>query len=251
MFKNITMKTLIISIVTISTGIGILLLCILAYNNQNKVLEEKINDNMSTYLDAQVNAVEEFVEKSELDLKLFSKNKIVEELILENSADTSALPEFNDPEYNTTAYYRDNYKSFNDAQNYTMEFYNSLSNWEGLYIGNMDTRILAYSVPPVIGKVLRPEESRRKQLIDVMNSNLSGVYNAGIIVSPGTGKLCLSMYSPVLKDGKMIGYVGGGVFHTELEKILNSFPLNGVSNSRFYMINTETRITYTDTTVSE
>ena len=44
MFKNITMKTLIISIVTISTGIGILLLCILAYNNQNKVLEEKINE---------------------------------------------------------------------------------------------------------------------------------------------------------------------------------------------------------------
>ena len=57
---------------------------------------------------------------------------------------------------------------------------------------------------------------------ELKKAGLGGVYNAGIIVSPGTGKLCLSMYSPVSFDseGNPIGYVGAGVFNTELEKVL-------------------------------
>ena len=120
-----------------------------------------------------------------------------------------------------------------------------------MYIGNFETRILAYSVPPVIGKVLRAEPERVQQLMDSMKANPDGVYNAGIIVSPGTGKLCLSMYYPVYQDGEMIGYVGAGVFHYDLENLLTSFKLQGVKNSNFYMINTETGITFTDTEVTE
>lgn len=50
----------------------------------------------------------------------------------------------------------------------------------------------------------------------------TGIYNLGIIVSPGTGKLCLSMYVPVFDtDGKTpIGYVGAGVFNDQLDTIL-------------------------------
>ena len=59
--KNFKMKTVIISIVSISTAIGIFILCLLAYINSNQILRQKINENMSTYLDAQVNSVEEFV----------------------------------------------------------------------------------------------------------------------------------------------------------------------------------------------
>ncbi len=254
--SNLKMKTLILSIVAISAGIGIFLLCVLAYGNQNRALKEKINDNMSTYLDAQIKAVEEFVNRSELELKLFAKNSIVTDVIGDDASDASAnpgreLPAFNDETYNTVAYYTDNYAHYTAAQAYTMTYYNSLTNWEGLYIGNLDTRILTYSVPPVIGKVLREDPARKQQLIDAMEADPEGVYNAGIIVSPGTGQLCLSMYAPVLKDGKMIGYVGAGVFHTELETLLKGFPLNGVNESEFYMINTDTKITYTDTGVTE
>lgn len=254
--KNLKMKTVIISIVAISAAIGIAVLCLLAYINLNSVLQDKINENMSTYLDSQINSVIHFVEESEQKLQLYSKNHVVEDLILDDANDalrnpTRSLPEFTDPDYNTVAYYEDYYEHYEDAQQYTMDYYNSLDNWEGLYIGNLDTRILSYSVPPVIGKVLRPDEAPRKQLIDTLNANPNEVYNAGIIVSPGTGKLCLSMYSPVVKDDKVIGYVGAGVFHTDLEELLKSFQLSGVNNSHFYMINTDTRITYTDTEVTE
>ncbi len=253
--RKFTMKTLIISMISLTSAIGIALLCILAAVNTNSMLNDQINNNMSTYLDAQVNSVTEFVSNAEQRLQLFSQNIVVEQLILDDAEDARQnpgreLPMFNDESYNTSAYYTDNYPHYGAAQSYTMNYYNHLDNWEGLYIGNLDTRILSYSVPPVIGKVLREDPDRRQQLLDAMNSNLEGVYNAGIIVSPGTGQLCLSMYSPVVKDGKMIGYVGGGVFHTELEDLLTGFTLDGVESSHFYMLNVETGVTFTDTEAS-
>ena len=69
-FKNVKMKTLIIAIVAVSSAIGIILLCSLAFYNSNKILRDKINDNMSTYLDAQVSSVEEFVLVSEEKLNI-------------------------------------------------------------------------------------------------------------------------------------------------------------------------------------
>ena len=254
--KNFKMKTVIISIVAVSTAIGIFLLCSLALFNSNRILRDKINENMSTYLDSQANSVEEFVKTAENKLVLYSKNPIVTDVILDDAADMAKnpnreLPLFTDETYNTTAYYIDNYPHYEAAQAYTLDYYGGLDNWEGLYIGNFETRILAYSVPPVIGKVLRPDEDRRDQLINQLKDHPDEVYNAGIIVSPGTGLLCLSMYSPVKKDGQVIGYVGAGVFHYDLENLLTGFKLEGVEDSNFYMINTETGITYTDTEVTE
>nr|MCR5684594.1 hypothetical protein [Lachnospiraceae bacterium] len=254
--KNFSMRSVIITIVTISSLIGIAILCILASSNTNKTVEGKIGESMATYLDSQVNSVEEFVKNSEQKLMLFSKSPEVKQLLLEDIAGDEAdhgrvIPEFNDPEYNTYAYFSDNYSSFATAQQYTLDYYNTLDNWEGLYICNLDTRVLTYSAPPVIGRVLRPAPDSRNQLLGNMKANTDEVYNAGIILSPGSGKLCLSMYCPVMDDGRMIGYVGAGVFHFDLENLLTSFELNGVEDYDFYMINTGSFVTYTDTSLSE
>ena len=71
----------------------------------------------------------------------------------------------------------------------------------------------------------------------------NGLYDAGIIVSPSSGELILSMYCPVFDtDGKTIlGYVGGGPFVEELEKQL--YDLKSENDTlRYYMINTETNM---------
>ncbi|MCR4748487.1 MAG: hypothetical protein K5877_01595 [Lachnospiraceae bacterium] len=118
--RNLKMRTVTISIVAISTAIGIFLLCSLALKSLNNILRDKINDNMSTYLDAQVDSVEKFVVESELKLKLFSKSDQVKALILEDKADLDKNPQRTLPEptdeYNTTAYYTDNYKNFISTQ---------------------------------------------------------------------------------------------------------------------------------------
>ncbi len=254
--KNLKMKTIIISIISITVAVGIVLLCVLAQANSNAILKQKINDNMSTYLEAQTLSVQRFVEEAENKLLLFAQSSAVADLIEEDAADQAenpdrVLPEFTDESYNTAAYYGEHYPSYAATQQYTMDYYGKLNNWEGLYIANLDTRILSYSVPPVIGKVLRPEEDRKNELLGAMKADLGSVYNAGIIVSPGTGQLTLSMYTPVIKDGEMIGYVGGGAFHSELENVLKGSKLEGVQSSHFYMLNTATGVEFTDTEASE
>nr|MCR5686258.1 methyl-accepting chemotaxis protein [Lachnospiraceae bacterium] len=254
--KNLKMRSVIISIVAIATTLGIAILCLLASSNTTKTLEANISESMATYLDAQVVSVEQFVKNSEQKLMLFSKSPQVKSIILEDIAADEAdhgrtIPESDDPDYNAYAYFHDNYSSFDTAQQFTLDYYNTLDNWEGLYICNMDTRVLTYNAPPVIGRVLRPAPDSRNQLIGNMKANTDEVYNAGIILSPGSGKLCLSMYCPVMDDGRMIGYVGAGVFHFDLENLLTSFALSGVDDYNFYMINTGSFITYTDTSLTD
>ena len=263
--RNLKMRTVIISIVAISVAIGISVLCFLAAYNSNETLKNKINDNMSTYLNAQQSAIEKFVKDSEEKLVLYSKNPLIEDFLNEDAADLKKMgveygktrdevkdsfPKFNEGDYKTVNYIEDHFKSFKQVQEYTLDYYGHLSNWEGLYVGNMETRAIAYSVPAVIGKVFRSNAEKRQELLDELKkAGVGGVYNAGIIVSPGTGKLCLSMYSPVSFDenGNPVGYVGAGVFNTELEKILSENEITGIEDKFFYMFNYDTGILFIDT----
>ncbi|MBO4762451.1 MAG: type II secretion system protein, partial [Lachnospiraceae bacterium] len=125
--KNLKMKTLIIAIVLVSTAIGISLLVWLAMSNTDKLLEEKTNDNMKTYLDSQARSVEEFVSTSEKQLLLFKEACEVGDLIHDDLNDYNAnpnrqLPMFNDPDYNTTAYFKDHYEHFANSQQYVMNY---------------------------------------------------------------------------------------------------------------------------------
>lgn len=76
-----------------------------------------------------------------------------------------------------------------------------------------------------------------KKLQDMLSSE-NGIYNAGIIISPASGKLVLSLFCPVFDyDGKtIIGYVGGGPFADTLKSLLNSIETEG---AEYCMLNTE------------
>lgn len=222
--RDLKMKTIILFIIAITVIIGISVLCTLSVRKSRAMIEENVNNNMNTYLNAQATTIENFVKQSEETLLLFSKADIVREFV--KNPDDEEL--------------------FQKAQAYTVEYYNTLDRWEGLYIANPNTQVLAYNVVPVIGKILRPQPERVQELHEGMRNAKSGVYDAGIIVSPGTGELCLSMYSPIYdEDGvTLLGYVGGGVFNTVLEDKLREINVSGIENSNFYMINTDTNITY-------
>lgn len=226
--KNLKMRSAIMTIIAITTFIGIGLLFALASSNSMKMIKSRSVDGMDTYLVAQTNSIESFVEESENKLLLFSKSDAVKNLLL-NQSDEAA---------------------FNTAQQYTLDYYGTLNAWEGLYIGNWDTTVLTYNVPQVIGKTMR-EGERLEQLRNAMMDavkNGNGVYDTGIIVSPGSGQLCLSMYAAVLDDnGNPIGYVGGGVFNTALENKLMETTVSGLLDTNFYMINTESDLTYIGT----
>lgn len=193
------------------------LLYVTASKTIKGVMQASERSRMENILDAQTGLIEEYVTRQENLLTAYSKAPVVREL----------LKDTNNPE------------KIKAAQAYTEEYYAGLDNWEGIYIGEWNTHCIAHSNPNTVGITTR-EGSSLKELQDAMLSQ-KGLYNAGIIVSPVSKKLILSMYCPVFdKDGNTIlGYVGGGPYVEDLDNILNEVREDG-DTAGYYMVNVET-----------
>lgn len=209
--KKITLGIMIIVIVCMS------LLYITANRTMNGIMEQSERNNMNNMLVSQTKVIEEYVSKQEELLTAFSKASVVRDF----------LKDVDDKE------------KFKVAQDYTESYYEGLDNWEGLYIGEWNSHVITHSNPKVIGTTTREGDSL-KQLQDTMMSR-NGLYDAGIIVSPASGKLVLSMYCPVFdEDGTTIlGYVGGGPFVEGLENTLKELKSKN-DTTQYYMINVNT-----------
>lgn len=99
------------------------------------------------------------------------------------------------------------------AQQYTQDYYSKLDGWEGIYLADWNSKVLTHPVNEVVGRVMREGDaltSLQTAMLDAEN----GVYNVGIINSPASGQLIMSMYAPIFDDDGVtpLGYVGGGTF---------------------------------------
>lgn len=125
------------------------------------------------------------------------------------------------------------------AQRYTEKFSSDITNLEGIYASEWNTHVLTHTNAAVVGITTRSGDP----LTALQESMLAadGVYNTGIIISPASQQQIISMYRAVLDDnGEPIGLVGGGIFTTGLKEILDSIPMNGMENSKYYLINNTT-----------
>lgn len=209
--RKLTLGIMLIVIICMS------LLYVTANRTLKKFTQESEHSHMENVLNAQTSLIEEYVTRQEALLTAYSKTPVVRELLKDAK----------------------NEEKLKDAQTYTEYYFEGLDNWEGLYIGEWNTHCIVHSNPSVVGVTLREGDSL-KALQDAMTSR-NGLYDAGIIVSPASGKLILSMYCPVFdEDGTTIlGYVGGGPFVGDLEKILNKLRSEG-DTAGYYMINVQT-----------
>ena len=96
------------------------------------------------------------------------------------------------------------------AQQYTEDFANVKGIFEGLYIGTPSTYVLTHTSDRAIGITTRTGES----LETFQNTILTKpqLTNLGIMKSPGTGSMILSMYYPIFDNDECIGFVGAGVY---------------------------------------
>ena len=171
---------------------------------------------MKTSLESRQKVIEDYVNNAEDQLVSYSKGIEIVKL-LENPTDSEIQKK---------------------AQKYTEDYYKELSGWEGIYAGEPNTHVIVHNNPKIVGMTTRKGEAL-KQLQDAMKES-DRLYNAGIIVSPASKKLTLSMYCPVYKGDEMIGYVGGGPFGEQLQKSLDALKVEGLDNASFTMINTKT-----------
>ena len=175
---------------------------------------------MKFALNAQTTLIEEYVLHQEELLKEYGVNPVVSDYLSDIS----------------------NEEKRKEAQEYTENYFQYLDNWEGLYVGEWNTHVVAHSNPDVVGITTREGEPL-KELQDAMKA-ADGVYNAGIIVSPASQKLTLSMYSPVYADDNktILGYVGGGPFADTLEDILHNLEGDTDKTSQYTMINVDSEM---------
>ena len=217
--KNWKLGTKITLGITIIVIICMSLLYLTANKAMTGMMQESELNVMKNTLNAQASLLNEYVARQESILTAYSKTPCVRDFLKDvNNSEQQAI-----------------------VQSYTEDYYSGLNNWEGIYIGEWNTHIVAHSNSKVIGMTTREGDSL-KALQDAMTQR-NGLYDAGIIVSPSSGELILSMYCPVFDtDGKTIlGYVGGGPFVKELEKQLYNLKSEN-DTLRYYMVNTETNM---------
>ncbi len=220
MFKNKKMSTLITIAVSAVTAICIAGLFLVANYNMTTAMKKTAMNNMKTSLEARERIVDQYVRDSETILISYSQAPIIADL-LKNPKDKAIQQR---------------------AQQYTESYFKKLTQWEGVYTSRWeDTYVLAHSNPKVVGITTRKGDAL-KALQNSMKE-AKDIYNTGIIVSPASKKLILSMYCPVYDtDGStIIGYVGGGPFAEGLKVLLDELKVDGLENAEFAMINTETK----------
>ncbi|MDD5900365.1 MAG: methyl-accepting chemotaxis protein, partial [Lachnospiraceae bacterium] len=129
------------------------------------------------------------------------------------------------------------------AQNYTVDFFAALDGWEGIYIADWNSKVLTHPAAPVIGKVMREGE----RLAELQNDMLSadGVLNYGLITSPASGELIISMYYAITDDnGTPIGYVGAGSFVNPICDAMQNVSTLGFESAYIYFVDTDGTIVY-------
>lgn len=218
--KNLKMSTVITAIVAVVAAVCILLLFLSASRSMMVTMRDTAVDNMQTSLEDRTAIIEQYVDNAERMLVAFSKAPVVAGILKAPQDD----------------------KAVQAAQTYTENFYAGLNGWEGIYIGEWNTHVITHSNPNVVGMTTREGEPL-KQLQDAMTA-AGGIYDTGIIVSPASKQLTLSLYCPVYDtDGKTIlGYVGGAQFASSLKVVLDGLGVGGMESARNYMINTATNV---------
>ena len=174
--------------------------------------------NLETITNERAKIIETYVKNAEDKLTYFSKAAIVKKF-LKNPENTALQAE---------------------AQAYTEDFSSDIDNLEGLWIGEWTTHCIAHTNPDTVGITTRKDADSLRQLQDALIKAGNGVYNAGMIISPASGKQIVSMYKAVYGDnGEPVGFVGLGIFTEGLVNTLNQLPIKGVKDISYTMVNVE------------
>lgn len=188
--KNRKLASKISILTTIITLAGMILLwTIIAFSTESMVRDD-ITDQMTNAVESRAVIIDDYVLSAEEYLKAFALSGEVRDLL--------ADPE--DPQL------------LQKARQYTVDFADVKGIFEGLYIADPNTYVLTHTAKEAIGITTREGESLETfQKTILAQPQLS---NLGIMQSPGTGNMVISMYYPVFDGQTCIGYVGAGVYAT-------------------------------------
>lgn len=217
MLKNWKMGFVIASIVAVISAVSMGVVFYISNKNITSMLVNDVENNMQTSLEAKTKLIDEYILNAENQLISFSKEKNIKDL-LRNKNDMAKREEL---------------------QNYNSEYFASLKGWEGMYVCDWNTETLTHSNTSAVGLVLREGDSL-KQLRENLTAAKGGVFNTGILKSPASGQIIISMYVPIYDGDTPLGFVGGAIQTDGLSQQLDAVSTYGIENTIYSLINVKT-----------
>lgn len=212
--RNLKMRVVITGMVATVCLIAFVLIFSIISSKIKGNMQQDAMDNMETVLIAREKIVEDYVEQGKNVLIAFSHASELKALLADE----------------------DDKQAYRAAMDYNIRFYQKLEGWEAIYLADWNSKVLTHVTEGPVGMILRKDADTLKLLQD----NILGteVFIPGILVSPASGQLMLSMYYRITDaSGRPIGFVGGGSYANVLSAKLNSVVAAGLPNAAGYMIN--------------
>lgn len=217
--KFLTNRKLATRIGIITTAItfgGMFLLWLIVSSRVASMVEDNITNQMIDAVESRASIINSYVASAEEYMAAFALGSEVQDLLA-------------DPE---------NPDLLQKGQEYTESFAAIKGIFEGLYIATPSTYVLTHTSPDAIGITTRSDESL-KEFQDTILAKPE-LTNLGIMKSPGTGSMILSMYYPLFDGQECLGYVGAGVYASRLMDALLDLDIEGLPHSEYVFLNVET-----------
>lgn len=215
-FTNRKLATRIGIITTALIFAGMLMLWYIVSNRMSSMVESSITNQMIDVVESRASIINDYVASAEEYMTAFALGSEVREL-LADPEDPALLAE---------------------GQQYTEDFAAVKGIFEGLYIATPDTHVLTHTSKEVIGITTREGDSLKEFQATILAE--PKLTNLGIMQSPGTGSMIISMYYPLFDGQECIGYVGAGVFASRLMDALLDLEMEGLPNSEYVFLNAQT-----------
>lgn len=216
MLKRMNIATRACIIITSILLVGFTILWCIVNDKTTNLIQKKIENQMTDSVESRARIISDYVQSAEEFMVAYSKSSEIRNLLL-------------DPE---------NEELQAIAQKYTVEFANVKGVFEGLYVSKPDTVVLAHTSESVVGVQVRKDESLKEFEDSVLSKK--ELTNLGIIKSPASGNMCISMYYPVYDGEKCLGFVGAAVFSDQMMATLDALVLPGFEESEYVFLNAKT-----------
>ena len=217
-FENKKLATRIGIITTAITLIGMLLLWLVVSSNAASVVKSDITNQMTDAVESRAAIIDDYVVSAEEYMTAFALGSEVRDLL--KDPDDPAL--------------------LRKAQKYTEDFAAVKGVFEGLYIATPETHVLTHTSQGAIGMTTRTGDSLKSFQSTILAQ--PQLTNLGIMKSPGTGSMILSMYYPIFEGQRCIGYVGAGVYASHLMDALLNLNIKGLPDSEYVFLNVDTGV---------
>lgn len=173
-------------ITTVITLAGMLLLWRTVSDRVSEIVKNDITNQMTDAVESRAAIINDYVASAEEYMTAFAIGKEVHDLLM-------------DPE---------DQELLASVQKYTEDFAAVKGIFEGLYIATPETYVLTHTSQQAIGITTRSGES-----LELFRNTILAqeqLTNSGIMKSPGTGSMILSMYYPIFEEGTASAMWGQG-----------------------------------------